>query len=154
MGAAATIRAAAECLDIAAVVADSSYASLVDAAQHVFQQFGNLPAYPFVPLTLLWARWLVRADPWLARPVDSIGRIAPRPILIIHGQEDEVVPVQHAYLLFKAANEPKDLWLVPKARHVQARDLFTHEYFERVEGFLRSALSAPTQPVNRLRKAA
>ena len=154
MGAAATIRAAAECPEIAAVVADSSYASLVEAARHIFQQFGNLPAYPFVPLTLLWARWLVRTDPWLARPVDAIGRIAPRPILIIHGQDDEVIPVQHAYLLFKAANEPKELWVVPKARHVQARDLDSQEYFERVEGFLQSALSVPTRPINRLPKAA
>ena len=53
------------------------------------------------------------------------------------------MPVRHAFTLFKAAEEPKELWTVPGAHHVEARDLVPGEYFDRVEGFLRAALSDP-----------
>jgi uncharacterized protein len=143
MGAAATIQAAARCPQIAAVVADSSYASFLDAARYSFQAVTRLPHYPIAPLAIAWAKWIVHVDANRMRPVDDIGRIAPRPVLITHGALDEIVPVRHAYTLFKAAEEPKDLWIVPGARHVEARDADTDAYFERVEPFLRQALAEP-----------
>ncbi len=141
MGAASAIRAAADCPDIAAVVADSAYASFVDAVRHSFRQVVHFPHYPFGPLAMRWAKWIVHVDPAQLRPVDIVARIAPRPILIVHGQEDEIVPVRHAYLLFKAAQEPKDLWIAPRAHHVGARDVYPEEYFTRIERFLHDALA-------------
>jgi fermentation-respiration switch protein FrsA (DUF1100 family) len=96
------------------------------------------------PLAIAWARWLVHVDAHELRPVDVVGRIAPRPLLITHGADDEIVPVRHAYTLFKAAEEPKDLWIVPGAHHVGARDTDPEAYFERVEAFLRDALEVPS----------
>jgi fermentation-respiration switch protein FrsA (DUF1100 family) len=40
-----------------------------------------------------------------------------RPTLIVHGTEDEVVPVEHALRLYKAALEPKRLEIVEGADH-------------------------------------
>jgi fermentation-respiration switch protein FrsA (DUF1100 family) len=141
MGAAATIQAAARCTKIAAVVADSAYASFMDAARYSFQVVGHLPHYPFAPIAMHWAKLIVNVDANQMRPIDGIGRIAPRPILIIHGTADEIVPIRHAHTLFKAAGEPKDLWIVPDARHVEARDLMPEAYFERVAGFMSEALA-------------
>jgi fermentation-respiration switch protein FrsA (DUF1100 family) len=140
MGAAATIQAAARCPKIAAVVADSSYASFVDAAKYSFDLVTRLPHYPVAPLAMAWAKWIVNVDAARLRPVDVIGRIAPRPVMITHGIMDEIVPVRHAYTLFKAADEPKELWVVPGAHHVEARDQSPEEYFQRVEAFLTAAL--------------
>ncbi|MEM3732644.1 MAG: alpha/beta fold hydrolase [Candidatus Bathyarchaeia archaeon] len=39
------------------------------------------------------------------------------PILIIHGESDEVAPVEHAYKLFKAAKEPKRIEIIKGANH-------------------------------------
>ena len=39
------------------------------------------------------------------------------PILILHGSEDGVVPVEHAYDLYRHANEPKHLHIVDGADH-------------------------------------
>jgi fermentation-respiration switch protein FrsA (DUF1100 family) len=39
------------------------------------------------------------------------------PILIIHGESDELIPVEHAYKLFKAAKEPKKLEIIKGADH-------------------------------------
>ena len=61
--------------------------------------------------------------------------------MIAHGALDEIVPVRHAHSLFKAAGEPKELWIEPAAHHVGARDTDTDGYFARVERFLTNALS-------------
>lgn len=45
-------------------------------------------------------------------PRKWIDRISPRPVLIIHGRQDEVVPVEHASILFEKANNPKQLVIV------------------------------------------
>jgi len=51
------------------------------------------------------------------RPVDCIGRIAPRPLLLIHGQKDDLVREEHAHRLYAAAGEPRELHLLPGAHH-------------------------------------
>lgn len=138
MGAVACIQAAARSPEVAAVVADSAYADFTDAVTYSFRRVGGLPPYPFAPIALQWGRWLVDADPALLRPLDHIAHISPRPVMIIHSEDDEVVPVRHAHQLFKTAEEPKELWITP-GNHVGARDLLADEYFERVEGFLKAA---------------
>jgi fermentation-respiration switch protein FrsA (DUF1100 family) len=141
MGAAAALQAAARCQDIAAVAADSGYAELVDAVRYSFRRVGRLPHYPFGPLALYWARVMLRVDARHMRPIDEVGRIAPRPLLLLHGAEDEIVPVSHARRLFQAADEPKDLWIEPGQGHVGARDCLPDTYFARVEAFFREALA-------------
>jgi dipeptidyl aminopeptidase/acylaminoacyl peptidase len=140
MGAAATIQAAARCPDISAVVADSAYASFLDAAKYSFRLVTRVPHFPMAQIAMHWAKWMMKVDANQLRPIDVIGRIAPRPILLTHGMLDEIVPVRHAYTLFKAAEEPKELWVVPGAHHVGARDIDPDGYFVRIEHFLRQAL--------------
>jgi len=50
-------------------------------------------------------------------PVDCIGRISPRPVLILHGDRDDTVPLDHARRLFAAARDPKELVVLPGAGH-------------------------------------
>jgi dipeptidyl aminopeptidase/acylaminoacyl peptidase len=50
-------------------------------------------------------------------PAACIASIAPRPVLLLHGDADEVVPVAHAYRLYEAAGEPKDLEIIPGGLH-------------------------------------
>ncbi len=141
MGAAATIQAAARCPDIAAVVADSAYASFVDAAKYSFSSVTRVPHFLFAPPALGWAKLIMHVDATQFRPIDAIGRIAPRPVLLTHGTLDEIVPVLHAYSLFQAAEEPKELWIVDGAHHVGARDQDPDGYFARVESFMAQALN-------------
>ncbi len=54
---------------------------------------------------------------------DSAARISPRPVLLIHGQEDEVVPVHEARRIYEQAREPKELHIIPGADH-----RFAHTY--------------------------
>ncbi len=55
------------------------------------------------------------------------------PLLILHGDQDEIIPVEHGKRVFAAANEPKKLELFPAGHHA---DLFDHGAWERVRAFL------------------
>jgi fermentation-respiration switch protein FrsA (DUF1100 family) len=50
------------------------------------------------------------------RNVDKIARVRC-PVLLMHGEEDDVVPVAHGRRLFRAAPEPKRSLWVPGAGH-------------------------------------
>lgn len=53
---------------------------------------------------------------------DVIASIAPRPVLIVHGEADTVVPYHHAELLHSSAAEPKELVRIPGGAHQLRRD--------------------------------
>jgi alpha-beta hydrolase superfamily lysophospholipase len=56
------------------------------------------------------------------RPVEYISRVSPAPLLLVHGEGDELVPVADAGRLFEAAREPKELVLLPGGQHRLRRD--------------------------------
>ena len=82
-----------------AMVLVSPFASVSDMARLTM---------PFLPV-----RWLVgkRYD-----SLAAIGRV-DRPLLILHGEQDETVPVSQGRKLFEAANSPKQFRLLAGAGH-------------------------------------
>lgn len=55
-------------------------------------------------------------------PIDCVSRISPRPLLLVHGSQDEVVAVSHARKLYAQAGEPKQLVVVEGAGHRLRQD--------------------------------
>jgi len=53
-------------------------------------------------------------------PENALSHISGIPILIIHGNADEVIPLKHGRLLYESASEPKDLWIIPDGKHTAA----------------------------------
>lgn len=53
-------------------------------------------------------------------PVEVVGRIAPTPLLVVHGDRDSYFTLEHPNALYDAANEPKELWLLPGFGHAEA----------------------------------
>ena len=51
------------------------------------------------------------------RPQEYIRQLSPRPVLIIHGEKDELIPAEHALRLYRAASPPKELCLIEGAGH-------------------------------------
>ena len=67
-------------------------------------------------------------------PVDYIAKISPRPLLLIHGTLDEIVPYSMSEKLFNAAKEPKRLWTIDGAGHLQCRALAGKQYHDETIG--------------------
>ncbi len=82
-------------------------------------------------------------DPDLVRPIDDIDEISPRPVLIMHGGRDELVPADAGTRLYAAASEPKMLWYAPDAAHVELAAEYPTEYEAKVVSFLDAALKGP-----------
>jgi dipeptidyl aminopeptidase/acylaminoacyl peptidase len=50
-------------------------------------------------------------------PINWVDKIPPRPLLLIHGDADELIPLQHAHRLYRKAKEPKELKIIAGAKH-------------------------------------
>ena len=141
MGGSTVILTAAHDPQIRAVVDDCGFSDAQNVIATSFERFIHLPAFPFAPITVWIASRRAGIDIAKVRPVDVVSEISPRPILIIHGLADEVVPVTNSERNFAAAREPKELWLVPNAGHGKAHDEDKADYEKKVIGFFDSALS-------------
>lgn len=67
------------------------------------------------------------AEEWLngfklVRPIECVAEIAPRPLLLVHGSQDETVDVSHAHRLYDRAGEPKQIIIVSGAEHRLRQD--------------------------------
>jgi fermentation-respiration switch protein FrsA (DUF1100 family) len=79
------------------------------------------------------------------RPEDAIGRLAPRPVLLVHGQADRLVPPQEAEHLFERAGSPRRLELLPGVGHfdwVMPSSRGFRQVTEPVVQFLRDVMPA------------
>lgn len=141
MGGATVILAAAQDPVIRAVVDDCGFSDAPRVVAASFEHFIHLPAFPFAPITVWIASQRAGIDINAVRPMDVIGRISPRPVFIVHGLADRVVPPDNSRRNFDAARQPKELWLVPDAAHGQAHTVAKAEYERRVIAFFNSALN-------------
>lgn len=60
------------------------------------------------------------------------------PLFILHGDRDELVPLEQARRLFEAANQPKTFYTIPGAHHNDTYIVGGDAYFEAWGRFLRS----------------
>jgi len=58
-------------------------------------------------------------DPVPLSPVEAVPRIAPTPLLIVHGDRDGYFPVDHPRMLAAAAGEHGELWLEDGMGHAE-----------------------------------
>lgn len=74
------------------------------------------------------------------------ARLAPRPLLMIHGEKDSYIGPAIARGLLEAAGDPKELWLVPKAKHNRCREVAGAEYPDRVATFFLANAPRASRP--------
>jgi pimeloyl-ACP methyl ester carboxylesterase len=141
LGAAVAIVSAALGPALLGVVADSGFARLSTPLAQIVQSWGRTPWQARLAGRL--GAWFVARDLGFdadeAAPVHLIGRISPRPVFLIHGDADQLIPVSEAHALYAAAREPKQLWIVPGAVHDGgAYAAVPAEYERRVVAFWRA----------------
>ena len=117
LGGTLSIQYAAENGAIKALVVHSAFSSMRDTINTSVRYFTDLPSFPFATLIRFWAEQEIKGD---IDDIDAkkwIGKISPRPILIIHSLSDVAISPESGELLLEAAAEPKELWQVEGVRH-------------------------------------
>jgi uncharacterized protein len=119
-GAAVSIYVAAQDKRVAAVAAcacPSDFSSIYSAAdpQAVVDHFRKIRIMRqagFPPSLEEWLNGFRRVN-----ALHSVADIAPRPLLLVHGQDDKVVPLEHSQKLYAQACQPKQLIVIEAAEH-------------------------------------
>ena len=68
-------------------------------------------------------------------PIAWVGKIAPRPILFIQGEEDQYTTMRDFESLYAAAGQGKEAWRVTGARHCTVAQQQPDEYHQRIVSF-------------------
>jgi alpha-beta hydrolase superfamily lysophospholipase len=137
VGAVSAILSAARNPRVGAVVAVAAF-NCVDEVWYTSRPTLIPPIFMNLALRLAEARKGFDRDD--VCPLKVVHQIAPRPLLLIHGKEDQNITEGQVLRLFAAAQEPKALWLVEGASHRSIRDPVLDELAPGVIDFLDAAL--------------
>lgn len=140
MGAAVSILVGANDPRVRAFVLDSPFAEMRGVIAHALGKL-RLPPVPLLWLTDRATRWRYGYGFNDVAPIDVIERLAPRPVLLLHGESDGVIPVDHAHRLYAAAGEPKPtLHIFAGADHCGGYFQDRQAYIDMVADFLGATL--------------
>ena len=104
-----------------ALILETPFASIAKMAR---------AAFPFLPITsLLRTRYDTE---------DKVRRIKT-PLLVIHGDQDDIVPYNHGKQVFAAAPEPKEFYTIRGARHNDTYIVGGDAYFAVLKNFIERA---------------
>ncbi|MBX3501867.1 MAG: alpha/beta fold hydrolase [Alphaproteobacteria bacterium] len=92
--------------------------------------------------------------PWVPEPFhaltrsrfDTVGKIgrARCPVMVVHGDRDQIISVEQGRAVYEAAREPKRLMIIPGATHWLGRSDSSH--LEAAAQFIRTSPSSPPAP--------
>jgi len=132
LGSGVAVQVAAE-KQVGGIVLDAPYTSIVDVAAG---------AYPFLPVR-----------PFMFDRYDTVGHLrgVKAPLLVVHGEDDDVIPVAMGRAVYTAANGPKEIATFPGAGHSDHHlHGSTEEIFRWIENLTRHR-DALERPEKRMR---
>ncbi len=138
MGAATSIMAAAEEPLITALMADSPYADASDLIAREAARKTPIPLWLmpiFIPTTKLMAKAVYGIDIGELVPERAVAGLGYT-ILVIHGADDQRIPIEQGERVAGAAREGSSLWRAPGVDHVDAFLTYPDEYVGRVDEYL------------------
>lgn len=139
MGGAVAVMAGARDPHVAAVIEDSGFGDLGRVYDAGFHRLTGLPADPFgLPLVAIGQLDLGMHLSSI-RPLDDAARLS-KPLLVIVGTADTVVPPNEGFGLYRTAPGPKQLLVVPGAKHVDGYRVAPDRYRQAVLDFLGQSL--------------
>lgn len=121
--------------EVKAIVADSGYTTVKEELTHQLKHLYNLPSFPLLDMTSLMTKLRAGYTFEEASAIDQV-RKNKLPLWIVHGEDDDLVPVWMAHELYEAAGGEKELWIVPDSGHIKGYENRTGEYQQRLREFL------------------
>ena len=146
MGGAVSLFVGAQDQKVLGIVSDSTFARFDHALFSRFEMiFGEAIAQRIVPPLAAAGETLLGVTARDIAPLLAIPSLAPRPLFLIHGKKDRLVPLVNALKLYAMAQKHYDehhkldalhFWLVEEAPHARNIDTAGSVYEERVLAFL------------------
>lgn len=136
MGGTSSLMAAAEEKAVSGVITDSAFSQLSPYLKENLPVWSKLPRIPFTPLILFILPKLIGVNPHAVDALAAVDRIAPRPVLFIHSQDDPAIPFENSVQMYERHPEAFELWLTQNAGHVGSFQLETETYIARVLNFI------------------
>ncbi len=138
MGAATTMMVSGDELPgyVRAFVEDCGYSSVWDQYKHNLKDQFHLPPFPVLTSANIVCR---NRYGWDFKEASSVNQLAKcdRPMLFIHGENDDFVPTDHVYKNYEAKTKGyKELWIAPGSEHAMSYKDHPAEYTARVRAFL------------------
>ncbi|WP_174732744.1 alpha/beta fold hydrolase [Mesobacillus harenae] len=141
MGAATVLMTSGERLpaEVKGIIADSGYTTVAEELAHQLKHMYKLPPVPLIQVTSAITKIRAGYTFGEASALEAVKN-NKLPLLIIHGDKDELVPTEMGNRLYDAAKGDKDIWIVPGAGHTDAYTVAEEEYQQRLQEFMASAL--------------
>ena len=122
-------------LKVDALVLEAVYPTIEIATRNRMENYLGAFGRMLTPLLLGQLQLRLGVSATQLRPADHIGGVEC-PMLIMSGEKDRNTRPADTQILFERARSRKQLWLVPKAGHVDLHKAAPAEYERRVLAFL------------------
>jgi fermentation-respiration switch protein FrsA (DUF1100 family) len=120
---------------LAAVVLESMYPTIEEAVADRLQLHLGGWSRALAPI-LLWQLPLrTGVSPQELRPIDALPKLGS-PVLVVSGSLDQHTTIAETQRLYDAAREPRQLWIVPDASHVDLHGIAPATYEAKITAFL------------------
>jgi fermentation-respiration switch protein FrsA (DUF1100 family) len=139
MGAAVAIQVAALDARVASVLAESGFATLRTVYDEYQKRIIKVPWHYLRNIVIKRSEHIAHFKASAVSPLEAVRNVKV-PIFFMHGTADNLI--RHAYTerVFAKANEPKELWLIPGAKHNNMAEIGGEEYFRRIVEFFERTL--------------
>jgi fermentation-respiration switch protein FrsA (DUF1100 family) len=122
-------------LKIDALVLEEVYSTIEIATRNRMENYLGVFGRTLTPLLLNQLQWRLGVSASQLRPVDHIENVEC-PMFIISGENDRNTRRSDTLMLAERARNPKEVWFVPNAGHVDLHRAAPQEYETRVLAFL------------------
>ncbi|CCI87357.1 alpha/beta hydrolase [Lactobacillus gigeriorum] len=144
MGAATAMMTSGEKLpqQVKAIIEDCGYSNVKAEIEHEAQDLYHMPVVPRVPLVEILSGINRVKVGYFLNDGSAVNQLKHnyRPTLFIHGSRDTFVPTEMVYENYRASQGPKELWVVPGAKHAKSFATHPQAYRQHVEKFLHKYL--------------
>jgi fermentation-respiration switch protein FrsA (DUF1100 family) len=120
---------------VAAVVLEQMYPTIQQAVAGRARQYLGPLGPVFAPLLMAQMQSRLEIPANRLRPIERMAQLGA-PVLIVNGTQDRYTSIEDARALFAAASDPKELWAVQGAGHVNLYAFAKAQYEQRVGEFL------------------
>lgn len=119
-------------------IEDCGYSSVLNELTYEAEARYHLPTFLTVQFETVMSLYNRALNGFFLRQASSTQALHHnyRPMLFIHGSRDDFVPTRMVYQNYHATRGPRELWIVPGAKHASSFQTKPHQYQQHIRAFV------------------